>query len=497
VNYEGGLFIIGIATLPWLAGWLYGAIRSRRMRRRVELDAQLDRVDLLGFLGRHDEMSASIEMLWRDAEAVRGADGALPRAHGRVLRADLAASQERPSIARAHLESALADLDEVEDASLALELRARVEASLALLATAEDSDETLLEYGDSAMEHADAVSHRDTIVRLAEASHWLGVVHHRRGRWNRSRPFLESSVGIAERLKRPRSLPEDAPSSIEWVYWSRARAAGASAAVELGQILCSLGEHEDGLAWLDRAIALLEGGQTSLARFALAKALLARAGRDTGEPLLRMERRRVLLQRAIEAGLASGWPGGRCAASEAELNLAFQHLSLGAQEEAVRHLRRAHDHVRDLDDPDATPFVQHPMLALGFVLEERGDHAGACEHYRLVVDRGRDDVQPETRRFAALAAYRLHRLLIERDHTREAAEALETLEGLVPACAPEARTLLSGLACRARAVQLVHEKKRDEARGWFERAEELGRQADTAESRDFVREVAADLGRLG
>lgn len=178
------------------------------------------------------------------------------------------------------------------------------------------------------------------------------------------------------------------------------------------------------------------------------------------------------------------------------MGLAMTHLALGAEEEAARHLRRAHDHVKDLDDPGATPFVQHPMLILARILEERGDAAGARENYRLVLDRGRGDIQPESRRFAAVAAYHLHRLLVEQKQTRESGELLAVLEALVPTCAPEARTLLSGLAARARALQQVHDKQPDEARASLVRAEDLGCQADIPEARDFVREVAADLGRL-
>jgi tetratricopeptide (TPR) repeat protein len=78
----------------------------------------------------------------------------------------------------------------------------------------------------------------------------------------------------------------------------------------------------------------------------------------------------------------------------------------------------------------------------------------------------------------------------------DATGLLEAIGTLVPTCAPEARPLLSGLASRARALQRVHEERPAAAQAALERAEELGRQAEGPEARDFVREIASDLGRL-
>lgn len=190
-----------------------------------------------------------------------------------------------------------------------------------------------------------------TLVRLAEMAQWLGHVQRRRGRWKRARGLLESAVRIAGRLPGPAHPAAGAEGAIEWLFWSRARAAGSAAAVELGTVLCSLGRRREGIEWLDRAVAVVEPGPTELAKVAVARALLARAAQEPPDSLDHVEARHRLLARASAAGLASGWPAGRCAASEADLGLAMLHLSLGGEEEAVRHLRRAHGHVRDLDHP--------------------------------------------------------------------------------------------------------------------------------------------------
>lgn len=73
--------ILLAAPLAWLAaGWVARQRASRRARRLAELEGRIESLDVLGFLGRHDEVAPLLEAVVRDAAGMAGAGGAAARA---------------------------------------------------------------------------------------------------------------------------------------------------------------------------------------------------------------------------------------------------------------------------------------------------------------------------------------------------------------------------------------------------------------------------------
>lgn len=147
----------------------------------------------------------------------------------------------------------------------------------------------------------------------------------------------------------------------------------------------------------------------------------------------------------------------------------------------------------EMPEPSAGYNVTHLELALGATLEEHGDRPAALEAYRRAVARGHAHPDPDARKMAAEAAYRLHQLMLDDRSAAEARAQVEVIEELVPTLPPEARTMFAGVAAHSRGMQHHAEDHPDEARRSLEQAEALARQARAFA---LVRAAAADLGRL-
>ncbi|HEY2954865.1 MAG TPA: tetratricopeptide repeat protein [Candidatus Eisenbacteria bacterium] len=489
-------FVERIKSLPILKRWIARPKReSATTSEEGGLEETLDRADLLLVLGRDVEAQAALEPALRLARGARGPLGLRLRARTRILGAECLAKTGARDAARQSLFAALEELADLGVEARAQRLRERAQADLGLLARADDPNDELVRHGERALAREFASHDRDALLRLAFAARSLGRVLHAQGRWPDAKRLLEQAVRLGRRLDPPASpATTDPASEMQNLFWSRGRAVSSDAALDLGSVAWTLGDRDSAVRWFDQAITALEGADSPLARLVRAKALLMRATYEpdamTGEG-----RRTSLLERAVENGLGCGSVQGRVLASQAETALGTLHASRGATSEAASHLRRAHEHLRGIAEPGVGIYATQPLVLLGLVIED-ADPDAACDAFRAALGRGREEGDLDSRRLAALAAYHLHRLLIEQGCVEQARGVVDTLEVLLPTLAPDARSMLSGLAARSRGHQCLRDERPDEARTHFERAETVGRASDTPWGCDLARDAAADLGRM-
>jgi tetratricopeptide (TPR) repeat protein len=435
---------------------------------------------------------------------MQGADGYRLRARYRALLGDLAAWTGQRDKAVEQLNQATIESDGIDDAVAADEVRTRVEAARGLMTTVEDPDSVLGESGRRALEREAKARHPEVIMRLSWLANRLAQIEHVQGRWDRARELFEHSVAIGRRLSlEPDAKPDKHRSRLDpaWdgnarmLFWSHGRKAASEAARDLGYVYASLGDRDQATRWLDQAVALVEGAEHPLARGRLAQALLDRANHEPVDPLVGTGQREALITRAVEAALACGNPEGRAIAGMAEVALAQMYASVGMAPKQLEHLRRALEHTQDMVEPSAGHNQTYLLMAIGHALDESGDRLGAIESLRQSVERGRVHPDPDTRKFAVSAAYRLHQLAWEEDRPADARTYVEVIEQLVPTLSAETRGVFAGIAAHSRGLQLVLESRIEDGRPWLERAEAMGRQGGAA-SGALARSAAADLGRV-
>jgi tetratricopeptide (TPR) repeat protein len=494
-------FFLLLLLVPWIIRLIQKSRESPAWKPDLSapaLHGRLDDAERMLLRGERDGAIEILKEIEPPAKAMQGPDGCVLRARFALALADYIDWSSQPGRAVEFLRGALTEIEGITDPDTALELKARAEATLSLFESSDAKDGSFDESGRSALRQADRIRSPEVLFRLVRAARDLGRRQSARGQWTEGRAHLEMAVALAERLARPESAPPDETWDAEALelFWTLGRRAASEAARELGQALISLGELEAGAAWLDRGIALLEGGTRPMAQLGLAEACLERAMSALPEPIEGAGARAALLERTVESAVASGLPAGRAIACRADDAIASIEFSNGRAAEALTHLRRAYDHVKDLKEPGAALHAVHASLRLGQLLEETGDASAAIDAFRQAMERGRVDVNPETRLHATNSAFELHRLLLTRDLVGAAREVIETLEVLVPGLAIEPRQVLTGYVARNRGLQLAREGKLDEARASLEQAESTGLRIDGPNGWNLVRVAASDLGGL-
>lgn len=490
-------FVIGW-VLVVLFFWL---MRSRKPKSPVPawtlpaLTSEMDRVERLLLQGDAGHSTESLAQMESSVMTLQGPGGLIPRVRFRLLAADLLAWTGRPDQARQQLEQAVSDLDGPVEPHRGLELRTRAEASRALLIGGLPPDRDLIAAGMRALDCETRVSGPDVLMRLAWTAHRLAGVEHLQGRWSPARTLFERSVAIGQRMEQPVAIAADDAWGAEMreLLWSHGRKVASEAARDLGLVLGSLGDREGTMHWLDQAISLVEGAKLPPARLRLARALIERAGNEPVDAFTGIGRHEAMLQRAVDEGLACGTVEGKTAACVAQVAWANLYEPPRPPEKRLEHLRRAMELTGGLEEPAAGYNVTYLQLALGVTLEEHGERAAAIDALRKAVERGATHPDPDARKLAAQAAYRLHQMLIADGSPADARAQVAVIEELVPSLPPEARTTFAGIAAHSRGMQHHAEDRPEEARRSLEQAEALARQAGAFQ---LVRSAAADLGRL-
>ncbi|MBI1796710.1 MAG: tetratricopeptide repeat protein [Candidatus Eisenbacteria bacterium] len=427
---------------------------------------------------------------------MQGPDGVRLRARYRAVLADLAGWTGQRDRAIEQLNLASTECDRITDAAYADELRTRIEAARGLMTTPGDAEGPLVASGRRALEREPETRRPEVLMRLAWLAHRLGQIAHARGRWEEARHLLDRAVAIGMRLDSPGTAAPDTAwnGHARALFCANARKAASEAARELGLVHASLGDRDRAIERLDQAIAVVEGVDHPIARLRLAQALLDRANQERTDPLAGAGRREALIARAAEVALESGTPEGRAVAGMAEVALAHTYASLGMTAQQLEHLRRALEYTKDSPEPAAGHNQTYLLMAIGHALDESGDRDGASDALRQAVARGRAHPDPDTRKFAVSAAYRLHQMAWEDDHADEARAHVEVIESLVPTLAADVRGVFAGIAAHSRGLQYVLEGRDTEGTEWLARAERMGRDGGPAAGA-LARSAAADLGR--
>lgn len=470
-------------TLVW-GGWTLPALQS-----------ELERIERLLLEGDAAHAGESLSQIEPSVMKLQGPDGALARARFRLAAADFFGWTGRPVPARAQLDQAGTELDAIGDPALALALRARGEAALSLLEGGDGPDPDQVAAARRALAREPEIARPEVLMRLAWVAHRLAMVEHVQGHWPSARELFERSVAIGLRLEQPgTTMPDNAwDTATRELFWTHGRRVASDAARDLGLVLGSLGDREGAMHWLDLAVTLMEGARLPAARLRLARALIDRANHEPVDAFTGTGRHEALLQRARDEGLACGTLEGKTAACVAEVSWSKLYEPPGPAEKRIEHLEAAMSLTADMPEPAAGYNITFLHLSTGAALEELGERAAALESLQRAVDRGRAHADPDSRKLAAQAAYRLHQLLLEDRRVADGRAQVEVIEELVPSLGPEARTAFAGIAAHARGMQHCAEEHLDDARRSLEQAEGLARQAGASH---LARAAAADLGRV-
>jgi tetratricopeptide (TPR) repeat protein len=177
----------------------------------------------------------------------------------------------------------------------------------------------------------------------------------------------------------------------------------------------------------------------------------------------------------------------------AESARASLYPALGMSDLTIQHLRRAMDLTGHMTEPASGYNQTYLHMRLGFALEEDGDSPAAIDSLQKAVDRGREHPDPDARKLAAQAAYRLHQLLAEAERLSDARRLVEVIEGLVPGLGASERPTFVAMAAHCRGIQNMLENHADDARRSLEQTESMAQQAGAVA---LARAAAVDLGRL-
>jgi hypothetical protein len=134
------------------------------------------------------------------------------------------------------------------------------------------------------------------------------------------------------------------------------------------------------------------------------------------------------------------------------------------------------------------------LLALGMSLHDAGADEEAARTMREALELGRGAATPEARQYAALAAWRLHAVLLEDRRTSEAGPVLAALQELVPGLAAESRPFFVALTVYLRGITSLCEGRGDAAQAELRRAEIGAARLNGGAALDLARSAAAGLG---
>ncbi|HKQ58751.1 MAG TPA: tetratricopeptide repeat protein, partial [Candidatus Eisenbacteria bacterium] len=461
----------------------------------ASLTSELDRLEALLLKGDSQHSASSLSQIDAPVSALKGVDGHRLRARLHLVAGDFFAWTSRPDPGRLRLEQAFGEIDMIGDDPITLELRARAEAALGLLASADAPDPQLVARAVSALEREPGIRGPDVLMRLVWVAHRLAEIEHQKGHWPRARVLLERSVTIARRLHKPGDgMPESAwDTGTRELFWSHGRRVASEAARDLAMVLESLGDREGTMRWLDEAVEVLEGATLPVAKLRLAQALIERATHEPVDAFTGIAGHEALLERAATVGLSCGTDDGRTVACMAESARANLYPALGMSDLTIQHLRRAMDLTGHMTEPASGYNQTYLHMRLGFALEEDGDSPAAIDSLQKAVDRGREHPDPDARKLAAQAAYRLHQLLAEAERLSDARSLVEVIEGLVPGLGAADRPTFVAMAAHCRGIQQMLENHADDARRALEQTESMAQQSGAVA---LARAAAVDLGRL-
>jgi tetratricopeptide (TPR) repeat protein len=464
-----------------IAGGAQALLWSRSStRRRATHGALVNRMDTIERL--------ILEESWDDVRThLNETAGAMSRLKGpasldlRVRRhhafAGFLAQVGQHDAARNAVAAADAELERAPDPALD-PLRVKSDAHATLVALRADGLGASAQRCRRALARAEQVRDPATLLALAIAALGIGQVLHRRGDWDGAREMLRSTLRLAGRIGDPTPAAGAWSREAREVFAARGRVAGSTAAVHLGEVYASIGDRERAERAFDRAESMLRQGTTPSERWARSRALLVRATHEPSDLIEGEGGRSARLERAIAEGLSSGLPPGRVLAGRAEVTLARTFASLGARDKAIERLRRAVEHVHETPSPDARACAMEALLTLGLALNAEGRVDEAVEAFEQALARGKDDPEPEIRHPAAIAAYHLHPIRLQRGDVEAARKLLDTLESIIPALAPDVRPVFAGMSLRCRGMQLYREGQLDQALDSLACAEARGRQIE-------------------
>jgi tetratricopeptide (TPR) repeat protein len=492
-----GLLFLLVAVL--LLRVLVPLVTAKRQEREAQRSRTLDEAEELVENGLHEKAAELLERVRSLAIEGRDPDAPLRQVRWRLAWGQCRASAGAGDEARAAFEAALREASGLADETQARLMRTRARTELAFLALgSESAADAALARAEEALREEPETADPAALGRLAWLALRLAQGEHALGRWEVARAHFERALRVALRV----APPSQETAQFGWALekqlrrWASARAAGSFAALTLGQVLASVGDRDGSRTWLDQALAALDGPEHAITHHARAMVSLERARLQPAEALSGPARRASWLEAAVREGLACGWPNGRVLACRADLELAAQFVSLGDPVNALSHARRATEHLKDLPAGQAGPIEQEALLAFGAALAETGETDKARQTLRRVLDNARQASHPEARQHAAVAAWRLHFVLIEEGNLEEANAALVALETLVPGLAPLPRPFFAALAAHLRGMLWLHEGRLEEARTKLEAAETEARRLGGGAAVDLARSAAMGRGQV-
>jgi tetratricopeptide (TPR) repeat protein len=485
--------------MTWLATMFRRVWRRERPDREAELVAMADaveRADLLALQGGWDRARELAEVVLERARSQpAGAVETLVRA--RLVLGDCAGGVGDVPAARAHFEAAGPEIMALADPMLRSALEWWRVLGSGGLDPAHPPGGALAAPGDPDGQWTGEDLPPGLRIRLARHAAWRAQIENQHGSWKRARRWFEWSFEVGEQVAPPAAGAGTDPSHERaQLLWSLARARSSASAVEIGEVLWSLGEREEATRWFDRAIGALEGAEQPFARVALARALIVRSMHEPSDPLTGDSGSVGFLERARDVALGASWPLTRVLAARAEIRLAGLRAEEGATDRAIELLRTARDRVQDLGAEGAADLIAEAHVMLGHLYEERDEFDAARAAYRLAFETGRADADPDARRLAVVAGCHLHRLLHAADRPAEAAALLEPLDSMAPTLSPPGRTLLAALVSRSRGHQQFRDGDREAADRTLRRGEGLAQQTGGPEAADLLRQLATERGNL-
>lgn len=487
--------------------WALKALTERAIRlrggltlpawTRAERNASLDGAEALLLDGETAQAAVLLGRLRRETEKLQGPDGPARRARWHLAWGYCRGSAGALEEAWNSFQSAAKEAAEVGDPALApvLRLRAQVELAGVALAAGEDR-ERAAQHAQWALELAPEVVDAHALGRLAWLLHALARAEHSAGQWEPARAHFEEAVRIGMRVPPPPGDPGNFGVTVERPrrFWVAARTAAAAAALDLARTLSTLGDAEGCGRWFERGFAAVEDPDDPALRHARATLCLERARCGSGDELSAPARRASWLDAAVREGLASGRPDGRALACRAGLELSGQLRDLGDPAKAALHARQVREDLKELPAEIARALDVEALLALGMSLHDAGADEEAARTLREALELGRGAAAAEVRQSAALAAWRLHALLLDDRQASEAGPALAALQELVPGLAPESRPFFVTLTAYLRGVTGLCEGRGDAAQDEFRRAEAGAARMEGSAALDLARSSAAGLG---
>lgn len=463
----------------------------------VERGESLDRAEALLLDGETGQAAQLLANLRRETERMQGPDGPSRRARWYLAWGYCRGSAGALEEAWNAFQSAVKEAAEVVDPALAPVLRLRAQVELAGIALAAGEDlERAAQHAQWALGLAPDVEDAHALGRLAWLLHALARAEHSAGRWDSARAHFEEAVRTGTRVMPPPADPGNFGVTVERPrrFWVAARTAAAAAALDLARTLSTLDDAEGCRQWFDRGFAAVEGPDDPALRHARATLCLERARCESGDELSAPARRASWLDAAVREGLACGRPDGRALACRAGLELSGQLRDLGDPAKAAIHARQVREDLKELPSEIARILEVEALLALGMSLHDAGADEEAARTLREALELGRGAATPEARQSAALAAWRLHAVLLEDRQASAAGPALAALLELVPGLAAEARPFFVALAAYLCGMTSLCEGRCDAALEELSRAEAGARRLGGGAGLDLARSSSAGLG---